>query len=353
MGSFLGGSMKKTIIFLFTLSILTVTAIALISRKGVENRVAVAPNGREIPTRWGPLDPHLTEEQIEKQGYQAKWLDLNQVPKRHHYFERAKNFILNKNGAKAVVFHNYHPFFSKAKINQLPRGNRILVMWEPPSVLLEMYSDEILSLFDKVYTWNDDLVDGKKFFKMNYNVLQPMQENLPSFEERKLLCMVASNLKFNDFEEELYSTRRALARFFEEYPEGIFDLYGRRWEGFRHAKGTIPSKHETIKEYKFNICFENTKQPGYITEKIFDCFATGTVPIYYGATNVDQYIPKGCFIDYRQFKNEKEMLEYIQKISKEEYEEYVENMRLYLNSEEAQQFSQETFAKTLIDAIEN
>jgi hypothetical protein len=345
--------MKKTIVLLFTLSILTVTAIAVISRKSSNNRIAVAPNGREIPTKWGPLNQHLSQETIDQKGYEEAWIDLDQVPKRHQYFKRLKNFILNKNGAKAVVFHNYHPFFSKAKIDQLPRGNRILVMWEPPSVLLEMYSEEILSLFDKVYTWNDDLVDGKKFFKMNYNVLRPMEEKLPSFEERKLLCMVASNLKFNNFEEELYSTRRKIARFFEDYPEGTFDLYGRLWEGYRHAKGTIPNKLDKLKEYKFNICFENTKQPGYITEKIFDCFVTGTVPIYYGATNVDKYIPKGCYIDYRQFKNEKEMLEYIQKMSKEEYEEYVSNIRAYLKSEQAEQFSSETFAKTLIDAIEN
>ena len=180
-----------------------------------------------------------------------------------------------------------------------------------------------------------------------------MHENLPSFEERKLLCMIASNLKINEVEGELYSTRRNLARFFDDYPDGIFDLYGKRWEGYRHAKGTIPNKYEKLKEYKFNVCFENTKQPGYITEKIFDCFVTGTVPIYYGATNVDKYIPKGCYIDYRQFKNEKEMLEYIQKLSKEEYEEYVSNIRAYLKSEQAQQFSPDTFGKILVDAIEN
>jgi len=344
--------MKKTIFALFALSILTVTLIALISRRGLENRVAVAPNGREIPD-WGPLDPHLGRDLVEKLGYEASWINLDTLPKRHAYWKRFTNFILNKNHAKAVVFHNYHPFFSKAKIDQLPKGNRILVMWEPPSVLLDMYQDEVLSLFDKVYTWNDDLVDGKKYFKMNYGVLRPMRANLPSFQERKLLCMIASNYKFNNFEEELYSTRQELARYFDQHPEGVFDLYGRRWEGFRHAKGTIPDKLETLKGYKFNICFENTKQPGYITEKIFDCFVTGTIPIYYGATNVNQYIPKGCYIDYRQFKNEGEMLSYIQKLTKEEYEEYIANIRAYLKSEQAKQFAPEHFAKTLIDAIEN
>lgn len=46
-------------------------------------------------------------------------------------------------------------------------SHRILVMWEPPSVILDMYQEDVLKLFDKVYTWNDDLVDGKKFFKLH------------------------------------------------------------------------------------------------------------------------------------------------------------------------------------------
>ena len=34
---------------------------------------------------------------------------------------------------------------------------------------------------------------------------------------------------------------------------------------------------------------ENDSVPNYYTEKITDCFATGTVPIYWGATNIGDY----------------------------------------------------------------
>lgn len=344
----------KTIIFAcFTLVVLIVLSIIIFSRIGEENRVLVAPNGREIPKEWGPLDPSLGPSLVKQQGYDPKWMDLKILPKKHQYWKRFINFIFNRNRAKAFVFHNYHPFFSKAKINQLPRGNRILIMEEPPSVLLDMYKEEVLVLFDKILTWNDDLVDGERFFKMQYGVLQNMDSNLPDFENRKLLCMINSNLSFNNFEKELYSTRRELVRFFEDYPEGIFDLYGRGWEIYKNAKGIIPNKLEVLKHYKFNICFENTKQPGYITEKIFDCFATGTIPIYYGATNIDEYIPKECYIDYRQFKDKKDMLSYVQSITEEEYKEYIGSIRAYLVSKEAERFSSLTFAKTLIEAIEN
>jgi len=51
-------------------------------------------------------------------------------------------------------------------------------------------------------------------------------------------------------------------------------------------------------QYKFIICFENSKTPGYVTEKIFNVFASGSVPIYDGAPNITDYIAPGSFIQY-------------------------------------------------------
>ena len=42
------------------------------------------------------------------------------------------------------------------------------------------------------------------------------------------------------------------------------------------------SKREWNKNYKFNLCFENSSQKGYVTEKIIQAFAAGCVPIYWG-----------------------------------------------------------------------
>ena len=42
-----------------------------------------------------------------------------------------------------------------------------------------------------------------------------------------------------------------------------------------------------LKSYKFNICPENADTPGYITEKIFDSFIAGCIPIYWSEKNLD------------------------------------------------------------------
>ena len=68
-------------------------------------------------------------------------------------------------------------------------------------------------------------------------------------------------------------------------------------------------------QYKYSLCFENQlDSSGYITEKIFDCLFTGCVPIYLGATNIDDYIPQESFIDMRNFTSFAELKAYLHSI---------------------------------------
>ena len=47
----------------------------------------------------------------------------------------------------------------------------------------------------------------------------------------------------------------------------------------------------------FSVTIENDKYETYYTEKLTDCFATGTIPIYWGCLNISQYFnPKGIVI---------------------------------------------------------
>eukprot|EP01031_Cornospumella_fuschlensis_P025617 gene25617-30937_t len=47
---------------------------------------------------------------------------------------------------------------------------------------------------------------------------------------------------------------------------------------------TLQLKQETISRYMFYLAFENSFEPGYVTEKVFDALIAGTVPIYLGST---------------------------------------------------------------------
>jgi alpha(1,3/1,4) fucosyltransferase len=44
-------------------------------------------------------------------------------------------------------------------------------------------------------------------------------------------------------------------------------------------------KFEYLRNYKFNLCPENSNYPGYCTEKVFEAITCGCVPIYWGTDN--------------------------------------------------------------------
>jgi GR25 family glycosyltransferase involved in LPS biosynthesis len=61
---------------------------------------------------------------------------------------------------------------------------------------------------------------------------------------------------------------------------------GMKLEGGLGGGGGEIVKHEFLQKYKFNICFENASESGYITEKYFHAKAAGCIPIYWGDPNL-------------------------------------------------------------------
>lgn len=60
------------------------------------------------------------------------------------------------------------------------------------------------------------------------------------------------------------------------------DLYGR---GFKN----VEKKEEALRDYMFSVTIENDSYKTYWSEKILDCFAYGTIPIYYGSPDIGDY----------------------------------------------------------------
>jgi hypothetical protein len=63
---------------------------------------------------------------------------------------------------------------------------------------------------------------------------------------------------------------------------GQLDLYGR-------GHHEIEKKEQGLDDYMFSVAIENDQYGGYFTEKVIDCFATGTIPIYLGDPKIDRH----------------------------------------------------------------
>lgn len=258
--------------------------------------------------------------------------------------------------ARAIIFENTPDWIGRNWIKLLrniPKEKLILIGFEPPSVKSRMYAKKLFSHFHKVLTWHDDLVDNKKFIKFNYPVAHPMIPDIVPFSKKKLLTQICGN-KRSSHPYELYSERRKVIDFFEKKGGKDFEFYGTGWakEHLKTWKGVCADKTETLKNYRFSICYENTKnQPGYITEKIFDSFMAGSVPIYWGAPNIVKYVPKKCFIARQDFKTFDELLQYVKNMKEQEYSAYIEHIRAFLQSKQVEQFHQTQFLDAILNAI--
>lgn len=69
-----------------------------------------------------------------------------------------------------------------------------------------------------------------------------------------------------------------------------FEMFGRGWnlEDPRY-KGYVTSKIDAIKDFEFSICLENSNEYGYVSEKFIDSALCGTVPIYYGSSDIEEW----------------------------------------------------------------
>lgn len=71
---------------------------------------------------------------------------------------------------------------------------------------------------------------------------------------------------------------------------------------------------EYISQYKFMICFENKPQRNYLTEKLFNSYYAETIPIYWGCTNVSDYINMDSILYLKTEHSEKDMENLIEDI---------------------------------------
>lgn len=112
---------------------------------------------------------------------------------------------------------------------------------------------------------------------------------------------------------------------FEGYSKGLLEIYGKGWpkgmvkENSRDGDW-VNSKKIILKDYRFNLCFENTAFYNYMTEKIWDSISNYCLPIYFSKnTNIYKLFPKDSFVDYNQFESIEAMFSFIESMSNDEY----------------------------------
>lgn len=82
--------------------------------------------------------------------------------------------------------------------------------------------------------------------------------------------------------------------------------------------GPVNDKNAFQSRFKFSIAFENCSHDGYITEKLIQSFAAGTVPIYWGDPSVDEMFNEDSFINVRKFSSLNDVVEEVKRIDNDD-----------------------------------
>lgn len=165
----------------------------------------------------------------------------------------------------------YHPIVDIVR-------SKVKVAWllEPRELYPQNYTNIDPSEFDVILTHNEELLNTypNKTIKVPFGGCWIEKNNYKLHEKSQGISMIYSNKGFMPG----HRLRHAIA---SEIP-GI-ELFG------RGTPRVLDKKEEALIPFKYSIAIENSRVNNFFTEKLLDCFATGTIPIYWGCPNIGDY----------------------------------------------------------------
>lgn len=224
----------------------------------------------------------------------------------------------------------------------------ILVVLEPYNMRPKFYDLEELKKYKGMITWNNKFYDKYK----DIIDIRLYQGGQPLYQVHKLynpikysdkingICAIGKSMKRSgvgdithlryETMKQIEDTNKLIAHYYgwnpwgnDNYmgPIGDLKIHGMQivGDGFHSSLAKIIK----LNQYKFNLCFENCYHEfwswGYVTEKIMCCFEARTIPIYFGCYNIEELIPSDLYIDFRNFDNCNDLVNYMLSLSEHDY----------------------------------
>lgn len=241
-----------------------------------------------------------------------------QIPSEHIEWERQQ--ILNNS-----------VFLTDFSVTKLPqykalgiKSNAFLIESPWNTKFEHLYANIYQEKFDTIYTHNRTLLKlpNARFIPAGGCWILP--------EERKIhkkvdLCsMVVSAKK--------HLAGHKVRHLFKDYLGSKVRGFG---EGYLNYVGY---KHLTTKPFMYQVVVENAKEDYYFTEKLLDCFQSGTIPIYWGCPSIGKFFNKKGILSFNTIEDLKKIFD---RIGEKDYEKRVdaihENFELskqYLTAED-------------------
>ncbi len=287
--------------------------------------------------------------------------------------------------ADLVVFFDLPP--ERAIVERLrrdhPRVGRVLMAMESPLFNAAALDRRNHAVFDRVLSFRAFEPARGKYFRYRLPVWPPSEcaPSLP-FRDRAVAVMINANQTFGPRARwrsikdatlrgwrpsvataisiamggrELYSKRRALVRAMHQAQPGSLAIHGRGWEGWPGNRGVLnENKLSLLGKFRFNLAFENAlDDDGYVSEKVWDAFFGGTVPVYLGNAGIADALPSEAFIDGRRFADPHALARHLVEMDEATWSRLAENASRFREWDALKPYLAERFASDVIACLKS
>lgn len=163
---------------------------------------------------------------------------------------------------------------------------------------------DYLSFGDR-YLRQSNFYDSSKYEDVFYPLL--ISENYRNPAQKLEFCsFTVSNAFANEYRVELFNS---------------LNKYKKVNSGGRYMNnigGPITDKLLFDSSHKFSICCENSMHPGYTTEKIYQAFAAGCIPIYWGDPEICKVFNEKAFIYANKYQNIEDVVRRVEEVDTSE-----------------------------------
>ena len=173
-----------------------------------------------------------------------------------------------------------------SRIDEHPEHRKFGWLLESKSIKPNTYQqvkagyERLFETYEAIFTHDQEILQLDERFRFTIccgfwvkdTAIHPKQKKVSAISSGKGMC------------EGHHWRNRFIAKHREE-----FDLFGNKYKHLKY-------KEMGLNEYMFSVAIENGSYATYFTEKILDCFATGTVPLYRGSPDIADFFNPGGII---------------------------------------------------------
>ena len=239
-------------------------------------------------------------------------LAISYNPDIEFFAPNGKRYFLEKSKAKIKIFYT----------GECVSKNAINKVWKE-------YSDNCVNDVD--LSLGFDRLDENKYKNyvrfpiwINYNFGAILEENFTKDKIKETIdCINGAKSKKNKFASLVAShdAPKIRTEIFNKVSKiGEVKCAGKLLHNDDTLKNNFGNnKIEYLRDFKFNICPENTISDGYITEKLFDSFSAGCIPIYSGDKNIEMdLVNKNALLFYKKGEDNSALLKEVEKLNRDE-----------------------------------